>query len=238
MEPPGIYKDLFDPPLPTPDIAFWLNHLVGDLATCLNCAVEESMLRERDSALLPHDKFIRDHMRDQDILIVSVGANDIALRPLLSTILSMLALAWLTPECLVRWGWAPPLRYFQRLFRDKIQAYVQRLVEKCRPTVVVVCMIYFPLEAKKGQKGWADLPLKMLGYDIWPNRLQTAIRKLYDISTNRVRVDGIEIVPCALYNALDGKRADDYVARAEPSVEGGRKLSLYLETILRPLYKR
>jgi hypothetical protein len=91
-----IYRDLFKCPIiPKPDVAFWMNSLLEDRATCINTAVEASMLRERDEALLPHDEFIRDNIRANDALIVSVGANDIALNPSASTIRHMLQLAWL-----------------------------------------------------------------------------------------------------------------------------------------------
>jgi hypothetical protein len=96
---PKIYEHVFDKRntntntvRPKPDVAFWMNSLLGDRATCINTAIEATMLRDRDSTLLPHDTFIRDNIRPQDILIVSVGANDIALRPLPCTIFHMLQL--------------------------------------------------------------------------------------------------------------------------------------------------
>src|SRR5947207_11327081 len=93
---PEVYRAVLDQPSPKPDIAFWLNHFLGDRATVLNLAVEESLLRDRDTALLPPDKFIRDNIRPQDVLVVSVGANDVALSPTFATMRHMLQLAWLT----------------------------------------------------------------------------------------------------------------------------------------------
>src|SRR6201992_270405 len=51
---PEIYDAAFDKRSSSlkPDVAFWLNHLLGNQATTLNLAVEESMLRERDRELL------------------------------------------------------------------------------------------------------------------------------------------------------------------------------------------
>ena len=248
-----------------PDVAFWLNHILstsspGPGATCLNTAVEASLLRERDTALLPHDAFIRDHLRAQDILIVSVGANDIALSPTAATALHMLLLAWLTPAFVLRRGWAPSLLYFRRLFRDRVQAYVERMVEKTRPRAVLVCMIYFPLETgvmgragakeAKGpwekltqwsrsrsgrEKAWADLPLAVLGYNFMPGRLQAAIRSMYEMATREVKVEGTQVIPVPLFEVLDGKREEEYVARVEPSIDGGRKLAEFLEGVMRPL---
>ncbi len=57
---------------------------------CLNTAIEESTLGNRDGdVLLAQDIFLRDNITENDYLIVSVGGNDIALRPTAMTIASM-----------------------------------------------------------------------------------------------------------------------------------------------------
>lgn len=236
IDVPEIYRDTFDKPRPKPDIAFWLNHFLGDSATALNVAVEESMLRERDHRLLEHDKFICDNIRPQDILMVSVGANDIALRPTLFTVGHMLQLAWLTPHSRLERGHAWSLGHFTKMFKDQVQKYISRMIEKQKPRAVVVCMIYYPLEANVShQQSWADLPLRLLGYNRYPGQLQTAIRKMYEFATSKIQIPGTIIVPCALYDALDGKLSEDYTARVEPSMEGGRKMALHLKKLLDPL---
>ena len=222
---PDIYESTLDRPNPKHDVAFWLNHLLGDRATCINAAVEASMLRDRDEQLLPHDQFIRDNIRSKDILIVSVGANDIALRPLPKTIRHMLQLAWLTPRSTIRKGTAWSLPYFKEMFGLKVQKYIEGLTSQTKPRAIVVCMIYFPLEFGLGQTSWADLQLKALGYNTWPKQIQTAIRTIHKSSTERIRIEGTQIVPCALYEVLEGKEVDDYTARVEPSREGGRKMA-------------
>ena len=78
---PEIYNTFFSSPILKPDVAFFLNHAFASRASVINAAVEASLLRQREKALLPHDEFIRDHIRAEDVLIVSVGANDIALSP-------------------------------------------------------------------------------------------------------------------------------------------------------------
>jgi hypothetical protein len=150
VEVPEIYKHTLDKPSPKPDVAFWMNHLLGDRATCINTAVEESMLRDRDQHLLPHDQFIHDNIRVQDMLIVSVGANDIALRPLPCTIRHMVQLAWATPRSSLESGTAWSLDYFKHMFGTKVQEYVTRMTAKTKPRAVVICMIYFPLESGLG----------------------------------------------------------------------------------------
>ncbi|KAF2233337.1 hypothetical protein EV356DRAFT_559954 [Viridothelium virens] len=232
---PNIYDSVLERPHLRPDVAFWLNHFFGERATTLNLAVEESLLRERLGGLLDHDKFIRDHIRAEDFLVVSVGGNDIAYKPTLKTKLHLLRLAWLTSGRSLRQGKAGVLRYFTRLFKDEVEKYISRIVEKQKPRVILVCMIYFPLEASaSNQRGWADLPLKLLGYEGSPTQLQTAIIRLYQLATARIDIPGTKVVPCALYDVMNGRRAEDYIARVEPSIEGGRKMALHLRGLLNP----
>ena len=101
---------------------------------------------------------------------------------------------------------------------------------------MIVCMIYYPLEAGVSkQKSWAGLQLGMLGYNRSPGQLQMAIRQMYRLATKKVEVEGVEVVPCALVEALDGKREGEYTARVEPSAEGGRKMALLLKEIIEGL---
>jgi hypothetical protein len=236
VDVPAIYQATLNRPYPKPDVAFWLNHLLDDRATALNLAVEASMLRERDNDLLEHDKFIRDNIRPEDILVVSIGANDIAMKPTFATIRHMLQLAWLTPRSSLRKGTSWSLGHFRRLFKNHVEAYISKLVEKRKPRAVIICMIYFPLEANAAdQASWADLPLKFLGYNRFPDQLQTAIRQMYELATKKIEIAGVNVVPCALFDSLDGKNGEDYTARVEPSVEGGRKIALQLQEIIEPL---
>ena len=233
---PEIYHATLDQPYPKPDIAFWLNHFLSDRATTLNLAVEESTLRERDNDLLDHDKFIKDNIRAEDILIVSVGANDIALKPTFATMRHMLQLAWLTPRSSLERGTAWSLSHFTNMFKGQVEAYVSRLVEKQKPRAVIVCMIYYPLEADASkQKSWADFPLKLLGYNRFPGQLQAAIKQMYELATKHVQIEGVKVAPCALFEVMDGKNEEDYTARVEPSAEGGRKIALKLKEIVESL---
>jgi hypothetical protein len=225
VEVPEIYHHTLQRPTPKPDVAFWMNHALGDSATCINTAIEASMLRERDETLLPQDDLIRDRIGKEDVLIVSVGCNDIAMKPTFSTIWRMLALAWLTRRSSINQGTAWPLRYFAHLFGTQTEDYVKRLCSKTKPRAVIVCMIYFPLEAKYGQRGWGDKALRFLGYSRDPGKLQAAIRMMYEMGTRNIKVEGTEVIPCKLYEVLDGSNKDDYIERVEPSVIGGRKMA-------------
>jgi hypothetical protein len=111
------------------------------------------------------------------------------------------------------------------MFGAKIQDYIARITAKTRPRAVIVCMIYFPLEAEFGQESWAAPQLKALGYNSYPDQLQAAIRAMYKIATKKIEVEGTQIVPCALYEVLDGKSKGGYTARVEPNHQGGRKMA-------------
>jgi hypothetical protein len=235
-ETPEIYSHTFESTSQSrikPDVGLWLNHLVGDRATCINAAVEESLLRDRDGDLLEHDKFIQDSITKDDILIVSIGANDIALRPNKETMLHMADLSWATRRSSIESGSASSLVYFRKLFGDKIQAYISRIVAKQKPRVVIVCMIYYPLEASAGQSSWADTQLKALGYGQWPGQLQSAIKQIYESATKDIKIEGTQVLACPLFEVLDGKRAEDYVARVEPSSVGGKRMAQKFTEILK-----
>jgi hypothetical protein len=73
--------------------------------------VEATTLNERCFTLTPQDEFLRDNIGKDDVLIVSIGGNDIALRPSICTIASMAGLLCL-PTSFVENGcsfWAPPV---------------------------------------------------------------------------------------------------------------------------------
>ncbi|KAK0928270.1 hypothetical protein LTR29_017443 [Friedmanniomyces endolithicus] len=162
---------------------------------------------------LAHDDFTRDHIQPKDILIVSIGANDIALSPTAATMRHMLQLAWLTPLSSIDRGTASSLAYFKHMFGEQTKAYITRMIAKQKPRVVIVCTIYYPLEAGVGQ-------------------LQAAIRKMYEQATSSISIEGTTVIPCPLFESLDGKAKEDYVERVEPSVQGGKKMATHLVRLL------
>ncbi|KAF2771849.1 hypothetical protein EJ03DRAFT_288720 [Teratosphaeria nubilosa] len=216
VDVPAVYSSFLASGKPKPDVAFWLNHALGDKATAVNAAVEASLLRDRGSGKA-HDDFIRNNVKPEDILIVSVGANDIALSPTASTARHLAQLTWFKSLSSTEKGTASSLNYFRHLFGAQTKSYVEHLISQTKPKAVIICMIYHPLEADAGaQPRWAESQLKLLGYNRNPGQLQ---------ATCEIRIDGPEVVPCALYEAIDGKVEEDYVARVEPSVGGGRKMA-------------
>jgi len=43
-----------------------------------------------------------------------------------------------------------------------------------------------------------------------------------------IHIPGSEVIPVPLFNALNGKDPADYIARVEPSSQGGEKMAEYL----------
>ena len=117
------------------DVCYWLNRAALDSGldvVCVNAAVEASTLGERSGAcggprLLPQDRFVAEHLLPDDVLCVSVGGNDIAMRPTFATVCSILALIHASPEK-VKSGRAWGLQHFVRLFRDDLRRYVEHVL--------------------------------------------------------------------------------------------------------------
>ena len=161
------YERVLRPPVQKQDVCYWLNREAArrgrsDLF-CLNSAIEATSLNDRACSLLAQDRFIREHITPDDTLVVSVGGNDLALEPLLATVLNIIPLLCFTPTACVRHGRACPpnthvdcgclgcgvpgcavslfgfpfgLAYFVDLFKNRVENYVRRLVGLRRPRKV------------------------------------------------------------------------------------------------------
>merc|ERR1712194_619274 len=179
------------------------------------------------------DHFIHDHITPEDYLVVSIGGNDIALRPSACTIANMLTMVRCTSKSCFRslfgFVWPPGIGYFVDLFGNAVQNYVLRVLGDKRPKKVLVCMIYFLDEQGTS---WADRTLDALDYNENPGRLQEAIRVVFRLATQRISIPGTEVIAFPLFDVLDGKDSTDYVSRVEPSPSGGEKMAKALMTTL------
>eukprot|EP00928_Gymnodinium_smaydae_P042206 TRINITY_DN2844_c0_g5_i1.p1 TRINITY_DN2844_c0_g5~~TRINITY_DN2844_c0_g5_i1.p1 ORF type:complete len:416 (-),score=29.15 TRINITY_DN2844_c0_g5_i1:256-1503(-) len=231
------YERVLVPPRMVKDVSYHLNKqlmtkLASDTASSrriavVNTSYEEGTLSDRaGDALLPQDAFIRSHIRPQDTLVVSVGGNDVALKPSVKTALSALAMSRLSSLESVEAGRAAGQGHFYALFHTKTKQYIEKLIAKTKPKRVIVCTLYFLDEAKTGS--WADRVLGHLGYNDDPARLQAAIRHVFETATSTIEIEGVEVIPVPLFEALDGKSTSDYVSRVEPSVLGGEKMARLL----------
>jgi hypothetical protein len=220
------YEHILEPPEMKPDIAYHMNTLLVDSNYyVINTAVEESTIACRKDHLLAQDSFIQRHITNDDMLLVSVGGNDIALSPSLKTIWNMVLMMYcnsietiqLGPEA--AWG----MKHFIQLFKNDVETYILSLLRDKRPKKIIICMIYYPDQQPSG--GWADRTLGFLGYDTNPEKLQTVIQTIFNHATSHITIKGSHIIPCPMYKILDGKNPLDYVQRVEPSTTGGAKLA-------------
>jgi len=258
------YEQFLSPPIMKTDICYWLNFEAmqrgSEHIACLNTAVEATTLADRASRLLPADQFIHDHLTSEDYLVVSVGGNDIALRPSLCTILNMLALVRCSSHRCLRscacgclpcaglcggqvtrlgcagwfrslWGCAwPPCLGY---FIDLFGNAIQHYVLRILGTTrpkKVVVCMIYFLD--ESGSSWADQALSALEYDSSPAKLQEAIRAVFRLATRRIRIRGTTVVAFPLFNILDGKHTEDYVSRVEPSPSGGKKMASALMDVI------
>jgi len=257
----GKYSQILDPPQSKCDVTFWLNYLAeernkrcDEKMAAINTAVEATTLNERCTKLRNQDIFLRDNIGKNDTLIVSIGGNDVALYPTPCTIFSILGAVCLPAKCIEHgttcctlpiddcccgcgpsflscMGGCPPcLGYFRHFFGLRIQKYIEKICAKTKPKKILVCMIYYPEE--EWHRSWANRALGALGYNRNPEKLQGLIKKMFEDATSNIKISGTEVIPIPLFNVLDGKNHDDYVARVEPSSIGGRKMAEYLLDII------
>jgi len=210
------------------DVAHMMNKEIlarklGDEFAVLNCAVEATTLRSRKNRLLRQDEFIRSRITSEDILVVSVGGNDIAMSPKISTVFYMLWIAWIARLSNIESGTALGMSTFLKLFKDHVRTYIEKLIAVKKPKKILVCMIYFPSE--KRVPSWANLSLSAMRYGSHPEKVQSAIRHLFEEGTCNIEIDGVEIVPVPLFQLLDPQNSDHFEQRVEPSVKGGHAMS-------------
>lgn len=222
------YEQILNSPQMKPDISYHMNNIFSNSNpdyVVINTSVEASTITERTIQLYPQDQFIQEHISDNDILIVSIGGNDIALSPSMKTIFNMAMMMYMNSIETIKKGpdftWG--MNHFINMFRDQIKNYIMKIIGDKKPHKIIVCMIYYPDEQSTGS--WADRVLGYLGYNNDPQKLQAAIHQLFTHATRNISISGCQVVPFAMHRVLDGKNTSDYVQRVEPSAIGGKKLA-------------
>lgn len=220
------YQYILTPAKSIPDVAHHINSLLTNSNYyCINTSVEESTIASRDNGLLPQDKFINQNITNNDVLIVSVGGNDIALSPSYSTMASMATMMYINSIDTIKKGpdYAWGMNHFIDLFKNRVREYILKLIGNTRPKKIIVCMIYYP--DQKITNSWSNTTLSYLGYDTEPKKLQEAIKQIFIHATSKIKIQGSQVIPFPMYEILDGRFTDDYVQRVEPSSQGGLKLA-------------
>ena len=70
-------------------------------------------------------------------------------------------------------------------YHTRVEKYIRTLVEKTKPKMILVCMIYYP-DLNPNTMSWADLPLSFLRYQQKPSKLQGLISKAFEHATSWV----------------------------------------------------
>lgn len=78
------------------------------------------------------DRFVRDRITCDDTLIISLGVNDITLKPTTITMWNMIKLIGMnsikTIEKIPEHAWG--MQYFINMFKNSIENYIKRVCEK------------------------------------------------------------------------------------------------------------
>jgi hypothetical protein len=240
----GYGQLLIEPNAMVKDINYFLNCELekineknksnGDIPSyfAINTAVEATTLAERTGGcymccmptcgkLLDSDKIIQSCITENDYLVVSLGGNDIALAPSIFTVI-FLILILLCPFFLL-FKYNPIVYYFIILFKHQVKAYLKKVIKNKKPKKIGVCCIYY-LDERNGDS-WANCALFCLCYCVCPSMLQYRIKRMFELATSDINIEGTEVIPIALFDALDGKNTEDYVQRVEPSIIGGEKMA-------------
>lgn len=219
------YEKILRPPRMVKDVDYWVNYYLLQLAPPKVCSImtsiEASTLAQRDHQLLIQDAFIRDHITENDYLIISVAGNDIAALARNNVIFDR---AMSKPEL-------EQSNFFKTMlpfYKDKTKDFVERLIAKRKPKAVLIGTLYYLDENimdVKNNGAWPRGILLNLGYGNHPTTLQNAINLLYEQGTKKIAIPGVNIIPILLAEALDGKNPDDYIQLVEPSSQGSKKMA-------------
>ena len=263
------YETILSPPRSKQDISYWMNYALLSYYQknknsiifqedqlnwkVLNCAIEESTVGARACGhLLPQDIFIREKIQSEDILVISLGGNDIALKPSICTICNILSLTCCTTQSCLQYSCGTSLPcddcfcgcccsclsnffafpfgfgYFIHLFKTRIEILLNNMTRRTRPKYIFVCMIYY-LDETPGNS-WAEIALSALQYNQNPKKLQLIISKLFHYATKEIKIEGSKVIGIPLFQVLNGKNSKDYIQRVEPSAMGGKKMGEFIIT--------
>ncbi len=208
------------------DVSFYINKKLQDKNIpyiCLNAAVECATISSKNLQLNDQDLFVSQNITSNDILVVSIGGNDIALAPSFNTILNMGMLQYLNSVENLTSDQAIGMNYFINLFKNQVEEYIKKIIGKTRPKKIVICCIYYP--DTTNCESWASTALNLLNYNNNPIKLQTTIQSIFKYATSKISINDIEIIPFPMFEYLDANDSRDYEKRVEPSSIGASKLA-------------
>merc|ERR1712194_716893 len=124
----------------------------------------------------------------------------------------------------MRSGCAWGMQHFIDMVKVDSRSYLLALCDKQKPKYILSAMVYWPCLTKQGA-GWCDSALRQLAYDLFPGRLQTMLKSVYEHGNAQLDIPGTTVLPLPIFSTLNGENPDDYMERAEPSASGGKKIA-------------
>lgn len=204
-----------------PDINYHINKLCQnkDLPfTTINCAVEEAGITDKKS-LNGQDKFIRDNITSDDILVISIGGNDLILKGIMNIVSELFNVLFFKSKADTLINFKDYIPNIIELFTTKLNAYILELTSINKPKQIIVCGMYYPCIPVC--ESWANKVLNILQYDTQYSKVHNII----DIIFNECICKLENVTPLKLSDVLDYTSTKDYVARVEPSAIGGAKIA-------------
>lgn len=206
------------------DVNHFVNHFLEKEKLpfiSLNFAIEEAFIRGK-FALDEHDKIVKNNINENDILIVSIGGNDIALKPSPIIILELFNFLICSEE--------DKIKNILDTFETNLKDYISNLIQNKKPKAVFICAPYYP--CKVMQKSWASTTLNLMKYYDDPYKVHKLINFIYK-KIKEIKIDNVNIIPVPIFEILDWEDENDYVASVEPSENGGRKIAKYFVDLIK-----
>jgi len=230
------YEEVLSPSSCKGDFAYYLNNelIYNDLNhyKVVNCAREASSFTDKEYSLCEQDIIIRENIKANDVLIVSIGGNDLALVPSISLLSNFIIANYFNRASTLEnnpekaWG----LSDVVKTFRVGITKYIKKLIRKTKPSKVIICMVYYP--DTNFVSSWCGPFLTLSGYSFNPSRIQAIIKHIYNEAICNIKLKGVETLYFPMFEHLDANDTTNYVGRVEPSELGTEKLSKELVKLI------
>ena len=224
-----------------PDVCYYLSKLMEDNSKTygvINTAVIYSKLYDRQNNLFFTDNFASKYVTPNDIFVISLGIDDLIFFQRNIILWNMIKLIHFNALDTIKQGpdAAYGLNFFVKMFQDELQGYINKLLSNTnvKPKKIILCMFYFPaiINDTCCCSNWENYFLSLLDYNNNPEPIKESIRQIYQYAISKIQIDGIDIIPCPLYEVLDGSNVDDYYDRLGPSQQGGQKIAQKLYDII------
>lgn len=232
VKPNSFYSEFINETVP--DIEFCLNDIIDNKFVVINCAVEESTLEQRMNKLTEQDILVQTTIRNDDVVICSVGGNDIALKPKPMTMFAMASLLFLSDTKSLSTCTAIGFDTIRTIFYSNMKSYLEKVVKA--KAHVILCTMYYPHE-NNTIESWANSSLNLMGYNSNKNKIHSIIKSIHNNMISKIKINNAKTMNyIPLYEVLDSAfESEDYLFRVEPSHKGGIKIANSINSLLNNL---